>query len=81
MLVKDPAQVAPSQWGWQQDSPDSPPTPVYNTTPTISRDLPELAICQCKTDCKPPCKCCTQRQPCMPLCGCKGLCSRRGASN
>ena len=27
-------------------------------------------------NCKTPCKCCVQRQPCMPLCGCKSTYSR-----
>ena len=78
MLVKDAATVSPSQWGWQQDSPDRGPTPLYTTTAIISKDLPELVICKCKTDCKPPCKCCMQRQPCMSLCGCRGSCSHSG---
>lgn len=77
-LVKQPDQVSPTEWGWQQESPDSAPTPVYITTPTISRNLPELVICQCKTECKAPCKCCVQRQRCMLLCKCQGLCDHTG---
>lgn len=74
MLNKAPAPISPTEWGWQQESPDSVPTPVYTTIPNISQNLPELVICHCKTDCKAPCKCCVLGQPCMHLCRCKGLC-------
>ncbi|XP_014676237.1 PREDICTED: uncharacterized protein LOC106816189 [Priapulus caudatus] len=39
--------VSPTEWGWQQESPDSVPTPVYITIPTIS-DMPHLVTCQCQ---------------------------------
>eukprot|EP00745_Piridium_sociabile_P029609 TRINITY_DN48831_c1_g1_i4.p2 TRINITY_DN48831_c1_g1~~TRINITY_DN48831_c1_g1_i4.p2 ORF type:complete len:222 (-),score=27.38 TRINITY_DN48831_c1_g1_i4:119-784(-) len=74
-LNKAPAPVSPTEWGWQQESPDSAPTPVYTTIPIISRNLPELVSCQCKTDCKAPCRCCMHGQPCMILCTC--MCSHQ----
>lgn len=58
MTNKAPDPVSPTEWGWQQESPDSAPTPVYTTIHTISRKLPELVVCQCKGDCKAPCSCC-----------------------
>ena len=75
ILVKDPDAVSPLYWGWQQELPNSAPTPLYTTTPIISQDLPELVIFQCKTECKARCKCFGHQQPCMLLCWCKGLCS------
>ena len=39
-LTKDPTPVSPCGWGWKQDSPEKPYTPVYIITYTISRQLP-----------------------------------------
>jgi len=79
MLERSPEPVSPTDWGWSQETPESVPRPRYVTKPAISRDLPELTVCHCKTACKtackPPCKCCVQKQPCMSLCGCRGECS------
>ncbi len=69
MLCKDPSPVLPAEWGWQQISPDAAPTPVYTTTPVMSKNMPQLVTC----------KCCVQNQPCMTVCMCQGSCSR-GAS-
>ena len=41
---------------------DSAPAPIYTTSSLISKDLPELAVCQCRTDYKAPFKCCVQRK-------------------
>ena len=77
-LNKSPDPVSPTNWGWQQDTPDTAPTPVYTTIPIISMNLPEVVMCHCKKDCKIPCKCCMHGQTCMVLCKCKGLCSHNG---
>lgn len=73
---RDAHIVSPDGWGWKQIVPSAVPVPVYTTLPSISTKLPALAYCGCTTtECKPPCKCCTNNQPCISLCKCKGLCS------
>ena len=47
-LNKSPDPVSPTNWGWQQETPDTAPTPVYTTIPIISMNLPELVMCHCK---------------------------------
>ncbi|KAG7160798.1 hypothetical protein Hamer_G025792 [Homarus americanus] len=69
-LQKDPQPVSPTEWGWEQETLDTVPVPVYITIPTISRKIPELSICCCSSECKPPCTCCMNEQPCTTLCGC-----------
>ena len=73
MLNKDAGPLPVTDWGWQSESPDVAPTPVYRTIQILSKKMPELASCQCKTPCKPPCSCCMHGQPCMLLCTCKCL--------
>ena len=58
-------------WGWVSEALDLPPIPVYRTIQVLSRKIPELVSCQCKSPCKAPCSCCTHRQPCKLLCKCK----------
>ena len=69
-LNKSPDPVSPTNWGWQQDTPDTAPTPVSTTIPIISMNFPELVMCHCKKDCKIPCKCCMHGRTCMVLCKC-----------
>lgn len=48
----------------------------FDTIPTINhhrnhvKELPVLVTCNCKTRCKPPCKCLSYKQPCMSLSVC-----------
>ena len=70
MMNKASEPVAIEDWGWKQDTPTSPPYPVFITISTISKKLPELVSCNCKTACKPPCSCCMHGQPCLQQCPC-----------
>ena len=70
MLIKAVDPVPVKDWGWQQDSPESAPSPVFTIIPIISKNIPELVICNCKTVCKPPCICKMHAQPCMVVCPC-----------
>ena len=78
MLKKAPADASHSitDWGWQQLSVDEAPTPMFTTIPLLSKSLPELVSCKCKSVCKPPCSCCMHGQSCMILCACKGECKQ-----
>ena len=71
MLTKSAEPVPLKEWGWELESPDKAPTPVYRTIQMISRKMPELVSCHCNTPCKVPCSCCMYGQPCMLLCTCQ----------
>ena len=68
---KAPVPVSVTDWGWQQDTPNSTPTPVYTSISTISKNIPELVSCSCKRVCKPPCTCKMHGEPCMLMCTCQ----------
>ena len=44
MLCKDPSPVLPTDWGWQQISPDSAPTHLYTTTQVMSKNMPQWQV-------------------------------------
>ena len=71
MLMKVSEPVSVVEWGWQQDTPSSAPTPKYTTIPILSNKIPELVSCKCKAACKLPCTCKTNGKPCMLMCTCK----------
>ena len=73
MLINTTEPVPVIGWGWDSEALDLPPIPVYRTIPVLSKKIPELVSCQCKSPCKAPCSCCTHGQPCMLLCKCKCL--------
>ena len=71
MLRKCIEPVPVKQWGWQQDTPQSAPTPLYTTKPVLSKKIPDLVSCKCKTPCKPPCTCKVNEKSCMLMCTCQ----------
>ena len=73
IMNKASRPVAIEDWGWKQDTPTSPPYPVFITISTISKKQPELVSCKCKTACKPPYTCCMLGQPCLQQCSCPYL--------
>ena len=69
-LNKSPDPVAPTNLGWQQETPYTARNPIYTMSPIISMNLPERVMCHCKRDHKIPCKCYMHGQICMVLCKC-----------
>ena len=47
MLRKCFEPVPVKQWGWQQNTPQSAPTPLYTTKPVLSKKIPDLVSFKC----------------------------------
>ena len=71
LLKKVSEPVSLEDWGWQQETPNSAPTPRFTTIDILSKKTPELVSCKCRAACKPPCTCKTNQKPCMLTCTCK----------
>ena len=63
---------SPCEWGWIE-SPHGY-QPQYTSRDVISRKLPSLRTCGCRTKWEPPCTCCVLGIPWTGLCGCMGDC-------
>ena len=65
-----------TEWGYRRNE-SGIPEPIYVTKPVISKSLPELVMCGCKTGhCGGNCKCSKYKQQCTNLCKCKRSCKR-----
>ena len=64
----------PTNWGWSKCGAIWKPTWILSGI--ISKTLPQLVTCKCKTTCKPPCKCAVNNVACTQLCACRGMCFR-----
>ena len=74
-LITCPVLPEPSQWGWMKK--ETSWVPLWTTIPPISKGLKDLVTCQCKKECKPPCKCFMADVKCSTLCFCQGNCFRK----
>ena len=48
LLKKVSELVSLEDWGWQQNTPNSAPTPRFTTIDILSKETPELVSCKCR---------------------------------